>query len=292
MLSLRALTVAAGTPDLVLPEGYSLPPWPYAIALVVLLVGVLALLWALKPPITDWTSLAIVPWIATGAILYAMFQARMINTEALWPLVNSPTVYVTTAIAAGIVWIGSTVWGAMSDRSADRPLGVIGTGVAITLATLGVFVSFNEGTLTPFWSPLIFFGALILAAVIWAALSLVFTDAAAYTGKTGAVVVFGHVLDGLSTAVGYTGGVQEQTPLSRIILQAGEALSAPDLVGAGLFLLVKMVLAVGIVILFREWAREEPRQARMVLILVAAVGLGPGIHNVYLFAVSEIALSF
>jgi uncharacterized membrane protein len=49
---------------------------------------------------------------------------------------------------------------------------------------------------------------------------------------------------------------------------------------------VKLGLAAGVVVLLSEYVAEEPRQGTLLLGLVAAVGLGPGAHNLVLFTVA------
>lgn len=286
LVSLLRLLPMVG-PDLLLPDGFYLPPWPHFVALVVLLVGTGALLWALKPRVTDWTPVAIAPWIVTGGILHALFQSGFLTDPfgVLAPLFNSPAVYATTAIATGVVWIGSTIKAAMGSGSADRPLGVIGTGFAIMIGVLGIYAAFLGEGVKPLESTIVVFVTGLLTALVWLGISLTATEAAAYTRKTGALVIFSHLLDGVSTAVGYHFlNVSERTPLSELVISAGEQL--PVIGGGWLFVLVKLALAIGIIVLFQDWVREEGEQARMVLLFVAAVGLGPGMHNVYLFAVA------
>jgi len=107
------------------------------------------------------------------------------------------------------------------------------------------------------------------------------------TGTVGLLAVFGHTLDGISTAVGYDlFGFGEQTPLSRLIIEAGGALPTADLIGAAWpFALVKVALGLAVVVLFEEFVRAEPAEGHLLLGLVVAVGLGPGFHNLVLFAI-------
>jgi len=279
---LSTLGVAA-----LLPAGFGLPPLVYIVGLLVMLGGVFALLWAIQPPVTDWTLLAITPWIALGGILHALYKTPEVADFPDWirPLFGSPAVYATISIVAGVVWLGSTMQSAATGRSSDRPLGVIGTGLVITFAVLAIYAAFEQGELRPLYSTVILFGVPILTALIWIVLSLTYTTTAAVTKKTGTIVIFGHVLDGVSTAVGYDVlGVEENVPLSQLILGLGEQLPVSGTIGAGwLFVLVKTILAVAIVVLFTEYVREEPRQGRLLLTVIAAVGLGPGAHNLMIF---------
>jgi len=111
--------------------------------------------------------------------------------------------------------------------------------------------------------------------------------ATATTGAVGLLALFGHTVDGVSTAVGVDVlGFGERTPLSRLILHAAETLPTAKLIGVGwLFVIVKMIVAGGVVVLFREYVADEPAEGYALLGFVAAVGLGPGVHNLLLFTV-------
>lgn len=270
---------------MVLPEGFVLPPWYMLVPLVVVLTGVVALLWVLEPPVTDETVLAFTPWMMLGSTLHVLYKLGELpsNIEMLF---SAPTVYATTAVVAGITWIGgSFIYAAGLQRSIERVVGITGTSFFIVFAMFTVISGWQMGNFDPFWPVISVVVTGIVAGLAWIGLSLWLTDVAAVTGLTGAIVVFSHSLDGVSTAIGYDVlGGGEEVPASRLILEAGGALPTAEFIGAGwLFVLVKVVLALLIVALFKEYVRDAPRQARAVLALVAAVGLGPGVHNVLLF---------
>ncbi|WP_020222266.1 DUF63 family protein, partial [Halarchaeum acidiphilum] len=105
----------------------------------------------------------------------------------------------------------------------------------------------------------------------------------------GALVIFGHALDAATTAVGVDAlGFGEQTPLSRVIMQFAGSLPTAPVLGVGwLFIAVKLVLAVGIVLLLADYVREAPTEGYLLLAFIAAVGLGPGAHNLLLFTVAS-----
>ncbi|MFC7232777.1 DUF63 family protein [Saliphagus sp. GCM10025308] len=272
---------------MVVPEGFVLPPWYVVVPLAVVLLGTVALLWVLAPPVTDETVMAFVPWMMLGSTLYVLYQLEQFPAS-LEALFSAPTVYVTTAAVAGLTWIaGSFLYAAGLQRSIERFVGIVGTGFAVVFATFTVLIGWQLGTFEPFWPVITVVVTGVVAAIAWVALSLWRTDVAAVTGVTGALVVFAHALDGVSTAIGYDVlGVSEDVPASAFILEVGEMLPTAGYIGGGwLFVLVKVVLALIIVSLFEEYVREEPRQARIVLGLIAAVGLGPGVHNVLLFTV-------
>ncbi|MXV63644.1 DUF63 family protein [Natronorubrum sp. JWXQ-INN-674] len=273
---------------MVLPEGFVLPPWYLLGPVLVILAGVLALLWALEPPVTDRTVLAFAPWMMFGSALHVLHRIEA-YPERVEILFASPTVYLVTAIVAGLAWIIAIfLYAGGLQPSISRFVGISGTGFFAVFAMIALNSGWAQGTFEPFWPVIAVVVAGIATAVAWIALSLWFTDVAATTGATGTLVVFGHALDGVSTAIGYDVlGATEEVPLSRLILEAGEALPTEEYIGAGwLFVLVKIVLALFILGLFKEYVEDRPQQARTILALVAAVGLGPGTHNVLLFLVT------
>ncbi|MGQ3411708.1 DUF63 family protein [Natrinema sp. LN54] len=273
---------------MVLPEGFVVPPWYLLGPVIVVLGGVIALLWALEPPVTDRTVIAFAPWMMFGACLHVLYKLGAFPAT-IEPLFTAPMVYAVTATVAGIVWIIAIFLhvGGLQP-TIPRFVGIAGTAFFTVFTMFALSLGLEAGTLEPFWPVIAVVVAGIVTAVAWIALSLWFTDIATTTSATGALVVFGHTLDGVTTAIGYDVlGAGEDVPLSLLILEAGEALPTAEYVGASwLFVLVKVVLAMVILGLFREYVEEAPQQARTLLALVAAVGLGPAVHNTLLFAVA------
>ena len=276
---------------MVLPDGLVLPPLPYLLGMILGIVGVAGLVVLLRPPVTNWTVAAFAPWMATGGLLHGLERLGTFP-ELVRPLFEAPAVYLTMAVVTGLAWTFATISAEIRTHgSADRTLGVIGSAVFVTFSVFAVFQGINNGTLAPFWPVIAIVVSLVVAALAWVLLSLVFTESASVTGATGVVVIAGHAIDGVTTAIGYDviAGASERTPLSRAILHAGDALPTADLLGAGwLFVFVKLAIAMAVVVLFREYVKEEPTQARLLLALVAAVGLGPGVQNLLVFAIGGI----
>jgi uncharacterized membrane protein len=269
---------------------YALPGLVYVVPLVLSLLGVAALLWAIRPPTTDWTVVSLAPWMAIGSVLH-LLSFLDAYPDIVAPLFGPVTVYVTTAIFAGIGWILMTFVSQMrKGMDIYYGLGMLGGGIAIMLTVFLFLIGINSGTFNPVF-PL--FGTIIaglITALAWVSLSLTYTDVARYTGRTGAFVVFAHALDGVSTAMGFDliADVQERTPVSRYVLEFSETLPTAEYVGAGwLFVLIKVVLALVIVAAFREYLEESPRPARLLLAFVAAVGFGPGVYNLLQFTITE-----
>jgi uncharacterized membrane protein len=268
---------------MVLPAGTRLPPLLHGLAVLLALVGVGTALYRARPRVRAPHVLALAPWMAAGAVLYVLYQVELV-TGALAPLFGSPTVYATTGVAAGATWLGA-LW---TGRDAVRTLGVAGAAAALVPAAVALSWAAGEGTLAVWPAAASVLGAAAMTATVWTALARLAPTATGVTGAAGLLVVAGHALDAVSTAVGvgYL-GVAEQTPLSRAVIEAGAALPpAPYVGGTWLFVVVKATLASGLVVLFTEYVRDEPAQAFLLLALLAGVGLGPGTHNVLLFAVT------
>jgi uncharacterized membrane protein len=167
--------------------------------------------------------------------------------------------------------------------------------VAATLAAAGVLLLVPVGAVafaagfSPVgarWSALALALSVLIAAAAWAGLLRVRPETAV-TGGVGALAVFGHALDGVSTAVGTTQlGFGERTPLSRILLELGGVPPIPVLGEGWLFLLVKLAVATAVTWLFAAYVRETPAEGYLLLGFVAAMGLGPAAHNLLLFSVA------
>lgn len=273
---------------MLLPAGFGLPPVPYLLALAVAAVAAIGALSVRRPRVTAATVTALTPWMAAGGALYALYQAGAVPSVVA-PLFGSPSVYVTVGIAAG------GLWAILADRPSDSwertgaPAVLAGTGgvlLAVVLIVAVVESTTGSAGATPLLSGAILLASVVVSAIVWSTLRR-FADVSA-TGTVGVVTVFGHTLDGISTAVGYDLlGFGEQTPLSRLIIEAGGALPTAEFIGsAWLFALVKIALGVAIVALFEEYVRDEPTEGYLLLGLITAVGLGPGFHNLVLFAIS------
>ena len=267
-----------------LPTDFGLPPLPYALALAAFAAATAAVWYRRRPPVTEATVAALAPWMAAGGGLYALYQITA-YPGAIAPLFGSPAVYVTVGILVGLVWAGVANRPAEGWSLTTAPGVLVACGSVLLASVLvaAASVGVGRGSVTLLWSGVSMVGAVVLTGAVWAGVRR--TDAGT-TGLVGVVVVFAHALDGVSTAIGYDlVGVGEQTPLSRIILEIGGSLPTAELIGAGwLFALVKLALAAGIVYFFADYVREAPAEGYLLLGVIAAVGLGPGAHNVVLFA--------
>lgn len=275
----------------VLPEGFSLPDPIYLIPIVVLSIGVVALAVSINAPLSDGTIVAFAPWMALGAVFHVLYQQGAFPSS-IDPLFGAPSVYLTSFVLAGFTWLLSTLLAEMRGAiSVERLLGGVGSGLAVVFATFSLYIGAERGLLTPtsaFWPLIGLVVGGVVAVLAWVLLSLTFTDAARRTGMPGALVVLAHSIDGISTAIGVDVlRVTERTPLSQSIMDFAATLPTEPYLGSGwLFVVVKVALALVVVAAVEGLYRDEPIQARLLLGLVAAVGLGPGVHNLLLFAVS------
>ncbi|WP_435070131.1 DUF63 family protein [Haloplanus sp. C73] len=266
----------------VLPEGFALPPVPYLLALVVGLVAVGALLRRRRPPVTDATILAFAPWMVLGSALHVLYAMESLPAVAR-PFAGTPAVYLSVAVVAGATWLAA----AEQSTSTPRLLAGVGCLALVPAVAAVVGVGLDRGSLRLLPS----FGIIVVTAVVagatWALLRRV-RPGVVDTGRLGVLAVAAHALDGVSTAIGIDLlGFGERTPLSALVIEFAASLPTAPILGSGwLFVLVKLAVASVVVVALTETVREAPMEGRLILGFVAAVGLGPGAHNVLLFAVA------
>ena len=265
-----------------LPAGFALPPLPYLLALLLAGAAVAYGLRERRPPIDDRFVRALAPWMLVGAWLHVLHVVGA-APALLDPLLGTPAAYISTAVLAGAVWLAADA----SGRETPRLLFVAGLAVCLAVLAVGVRWATEFGSLTPAWPAVAALLGIGLGVGLWTALTR-FRPDVAITGSAGALTVIAHSLDGVSTAVGIDIlGAAERTPLSRAIIEFGAMLPTAEFVGsAWLFIVVKAALACGVTLLLADYVREDPEEGRLLFVLVAAVGLGPGAHNLLLFTIS------
>ncbi|WP_424017882.1 DUF63 family protein [Halorientalis pallida] len=265
----------------ILPEGLVVPGLAYLLGLAVAGIAVGAVLLSRRPPVTQRLVVAFTPWMAAGAAFHVLYQLDAV-ADAIAPLFSAPTVYATTFLVAGAVWAGLI----LADRRV--PLALAATGGVATLAgaALVVQTATARGTFAPALPVAALIVSVVVAVVTYAVLDRIRPTVTARTGTLGVVVVFGHALDGVSTAVGVDLlGSGERSPIPAAIMEFAGSLPTASVVGKGwLFVLVKLLIAAAVVVLFADFVEEDPAQGNAALGVVAAVGLGPGTHNLLLFA--------
>ncbi|SFR58324.1 Uncharacterized membrane protein [Halogeometricum rufum] len=266
----------------ILPEGFALPPLPYLVGLLVAVAAVVAAAARRRPAVTPRRVLAFVPWMVLGSAVHVLYAVDALPA-VLRPLGGTPAVYLSVGVLGVGTFLACAAWAA--DAVAPVLAGV-GTLLAAAAVAAAFLVGASDGTLAPFVPALGLVAAAAVAAGAWVLLARVYPEAR-ITAPVGVLAVFGHSLDAVSTAVGIDVlGFAERTPLSRAIIEFAATLPTEPFLGTvWLFVLVKLLVVSGVVALFADYVREDPTEANVLLGFVAAVGLGPGAHNLILFSV-------
>ncbi|WP_435099406.1 DUF63 family protein [Halorubrum sp. N11] len=263
-----------------LPAGTTLPPAPYLLVVLLATGAVVAALHRRRPRVTGRRVLALAPWMALGSAAHVLYVVDALP-PLLSPFAGSPTVYLTVGSLAGAAWLAADA--ARPDRV---PEALAVAGALLLAPVVAVAVSTGVSPDGARWSAVALVLALPIAAATWVGLTRLRPETAV-TGGIGALAVFGHALDGVSTAVGTTQlGFGERTPVSRILLEFDWIPPVPVLGEGWLFVLVKLAVASAVVWLFAEYVRDRPAEGYLLLGFVAAMGLGPAAHNLLLFAVA------
>lgn len=269
-----------------LPEGFGLPPTPYLLVLVAAGVAVGAGFARRRPAVTDGHALAAVPWIVAGAAAHVLYVVDAVPA-VVRPLFGTPAVYVTVALLAGGVWLAAL------DRtdSVARLLTVAGVALAAGFVAWVAAYGLETGEIAPLLPVAGLAGGTVAGVVVARLLATVVelpTDAPGKPSRVVGLALVAHGIDGVTTAVGVDLlGFGERTPLSAAVLDAAAALPTAEVIGTGwLFVVVKLVVAAAAVAAIAPTVRDAPSEGYGLLTLIAAVGLGPGVHNALLFAVA------
>lgn len=262
---------------MVLPAGTTMPPLPYVALLLIAVGGAGGLLYRTDPPVTEEIVVASSTWMVAGAALYVVYELGL-APAVIAPVLSSPAVYLVAFVGGSVVWMTALSTG----RDPVAPLAMSGLLAAVppTLASL-----LAASTLAPVLPVLAMAVAAGMSGILWWLLRA-WEPRVEVLGWAGVLTVFAHALDAFTTVVGVVHlDFIERTPLSRILIEYAAGFPVP-LLGAGwLFVLVKLVLGTGVAWLLVPTVRDQPRQGFLILIVLIAVGLGPGVHNVLLFTI-------
>jgi len=252
------------------------------------------LLYALRPPLTQKIVLAFVPWIVSGGILHVFWQLQETLQRQLFPsaiegLFSAPAIYLSLFIPVGTVWALSTMIVPSNDRS-DRIalyLAVTGIGVLIPLLGLLLWQGMDDAIapMEPIWPMLGLILSLVVTFVVYILIGAWRTYVIAEARYVGALVLFAHIFDGITTAIGVDQlDAGERSVIPRRIIEFTADLPTAEMLGSGwLFILFKIVIASAIVVLFADYVSDEPAQGNFFFLIVAIVGLGPAVNNFFLF---------
>lgn len=277
---------------------FAIPPIMYLVFLGAGTTGVVTLLYAIGPKVTQKDVLAMVPWVISGALLHVFNNMAMATEQfeelhlvyppVVEPLFAAPAVYLTTFIGMGTIWVMSEILGSTTTTKdvSHKYLGTTGFGLMLTLTGLLVWQSldpvFEPRPILPILTILL---TGVLTFVVYMLLGAWRTYVIAEARYVGALVLFAHLLDGISTAVGADVlGVGERSVVPREIMDFAATLPTYQYIGMGwLFVVVKMLLAITLIVLFADYVREQPTEGNLLFAFVTAVGLGPAMNNIFLF---------
>jgi uncharacterized membrane protein len=274
----------------------------YVVILLIALAGIVFLLRRLEVGTDPGLFYALVPFVFFGGALRVVEDATdtggadALLTYPLNTLIISPVIYFTVfAVTLGTLLASvALAREGVVDRY-TRPL-VVG-GSAVLTASLGFLVwtaasPGRPGTFHPQVLTVILVGATASAGLSWGLIKRFAPDINAGTGTIGAVVIWGHAIDGVANVVGLDWMVAlgagpnlvPKHPVNRAIVEITAAtLPASALAVVGdtwPFLLVKLVAATAVVWLFDDRIFEEsPQYTILLLVAILAVGLGPGTRD-------------
>jgi uncharacterized membrane protein len=257
---------------------------------------ILALLYGIRPPVTQRIVLAFVPWIIAGATLHVFYQIgetldEQVYPEVIEPLFSAPAVYLTTFIPMGTIWVVSVMIVPSADRRGAIARYLAATGVGILIPLVGLLIWQGLGAELEFQPVAPTLGLIVTLAatfVVYILIGAWRTYIIAEARYVGALVLFAHLFDAITTAVGVEFmDAGERSAVPRRIMDVAADLPTADTLGtAWLFILVKLLLAVAIVVLFADYVSDKPSEGNLFFAIVAAVGLGPAVNNFFLFMLS------
>jgi uncharacterized membrane protein len=274
----------------------------YALVLVFALVGVVFLLRRLDIGDERGFFFALFPFMLFGGALRTVEDASIALMRAGDPaipfpwsgLLISPLIYFTVfavTLAALLASVAVARRGIV-DRY-EYPLAGIGTvALAVTVGYLcWLAVSTELLDFHPVVPTVTLVGATLITALAWIWTERYAPEINAGTGYMGALVVWGHTVDGIANVLSLDWAAELGLPsyspkhvVNSAIIDVTGAIQ-PASVSATIgtawpFLFVKVGAALFVVWVFNEEIFEEsPRYSMLLLIAIAAVGLGPGTRD-------------
>jgi len=295
----------AAADGIVVTPGYTtLSTASYAVVLVFMLVGVLLLLRRLDVRMTPRFYYALFPFILLGGALRVVEDTNVafLRAEAgtLLPyppvaLIISPFIYFTM-FAFTLAVLVAGVWLARRGPLDSYEPFLGGAGALALTATVGWLLYISATTeivgFIPAVAVLTLGCATATTAVFWWASRRYAPEINEGTGTIGALVVWGHTVDGAANVisldwatelgVGVTYGSKHVVNEAVVRITGNlQPASLSEAIGtAWPFFFIKVAAAVFVVWVFNdEIFDESPRYAYLLLIAILAVGLGPGTRD-------------
>jgi len=220
---------------------------------------------------------ATLPWFAIVGVAVAVGRTAPPSSLSTGVL-RSPTVYLLVGSLVAALWVAldtadvddTSRWTARGGLLAA----VVAGGVALLAAD-----AFQVHVLA--WNAV----AVVLAvAVTGLVLQTVPGDRLSAHGWLGSGVLFAHVLDATTTGVGLERlGAVERNPISATIIHLGDGVGPS---GVLVFLLVKVAVASFVLAVLDTHSDHAGRDTVALLVVAAAAGLVPAVHNLTLFAIT------
>lgn len=243
------------------------------------------LLYAEHPRLSRRAVVALVPWMVAGAGL-SVLAGTAEYPARVEPAVSGIGAYLTTYAVVCLAWFALLQLRRANDTEGSGiPLliGTMGVGTALVIVS-SLFVNAGEVSGAQFfWLAVSPIAAATVAGVVLLMLGLWYPEAAAYTGAVGGLVVFGHALSAIATAVAVVSGPGGHSSLSWAVLNLLATVGAAGLVGldqqllwAWGFVWTKLLLALLAVIALTAYSRAHPDRGNLVLGAVGAVGVVGG----------------
>ena len=274
----------------------------YAATLLLSLVGVIFLLRRLGVGERRSFFYALVPFSFFGGALRVVEDAMDAVPQGVEPaitfpwntLIISPIIYFTV-FGITLVALFGAVWAARSGYADSYDYPLAGIGIVVLVASVGylTYLAVTVGYVDfyPQITVVVLVASTLLTGLVWAGVLRWAPELLSGTGRMGAVIIWGHAVDGVANvvgidwavALGLPGNLVPKHPVNRALIGVGEQFPAAvtDVIGtAWPFLVVKIIAAVAVVWVFDETIFEDsPRYAILLLVAILAVGLGPGTRD-------------
>ena len=303
-LASRSECAEAAAVGVVAEPGYTtVSTISYALVLVFMLLGVLILLRRLNVQMTPRFFFALFPFMLLGGALRvvedvnATFLRADLGMLISYPavaLIISPFIYFVMFAFTLAALVGAIYLARRDAVEEYEPL-LAGVGTVGLVGVVGFLLYMAASTDVVGFFPVVLVvtlvGATLLTAAFWWLSERYAPEINEGTGLMGALVVWGHTLDGVANVLSLDWGPQlvgvsygskhvinEATVRYTSMIQP-EWLS--ETIGtAWPFLFIKLFAAIVVVWIFnREIFEESPRYAYLLLIAILAVGLGPGTRD-------------
>lgn len=240
------------------------------------------LLYAEHPRLTRRAVVALVPWMIAAAGLSVLAGATSYPAR-VEPAVSGVGAYLTTYVIVCFAWFALLQLRRGNDADGQGLpvlIGAMGIGAALVIVSSLLLEAGAVTGLQFFWLAVAPIVAAAVAVVVLLLLGLWYPEAAAYTGAVGGLVVFGHSLSAIATAVAVVSGPGGHSSLSWAVLNLVATVGATGLVGldqqllwAWGFVWTKLLIALVAVIALTAYSRSHPDRGNLVLGAVGAVGV-------------------